>query len=87
MSVPHTGRLTAQIDGLRATFNGERWFVSDSNIEALLNSATFSSPKTHFDIKSLAEHVLTKAGLKARARILEWKADEWPDDLPDGVID
>jgi len=87
MSVPHTGKLTAEIRGQRCEFNGDNWTAPEAALTALLNDATASTPKTHMDIKSLARIVLIKAGLWNQSRILDWEGDIWEEELPPEAID
>lgn len=88
MSVPHTGKLLGLVNGTPCAFDGERWTSSDApsgrTLTAALNAATASAPRSHFDIRSLAEHVCRK--LELPLEITEWTPDAWPagDDV-DGV--
>jgi hypothetical protein len=86
MSVPHTGRLIAEIDGRRCEFDGDLWVTPSPALSDLLNFATDHAPKTHYTIKEVAQHVFAAAGLQ-RATIIEWKSDDWPEELPPGALD
>jgi len=90
MSVPHTGRLIARIYEHRCEFDGNRWTTPSQLISNLLNEATDTAPKTHSDIRELAEHVLKKVGMwDASGRlsaIIEWHGDTWDEELgPDDI--
>jgi hypothetical protein len=86
MSVPHTGRLIAIVEGLECRFDGDHWETPSRVITRALNEATESSPKTHFDIRDLAVHVLTKLGFTFT--IESWSGDEWEqDDAPEGTVE
>ncbi len=82
MSVPHTGKLRALVNGIACEFNGETWATSDARLLAGLNAATASSPKQHFDILGLAEHV-------ARKLELVFQLIDWTPDAPelDGLVE
>lgn len=87
MSIPHTGRLIAEIEGQRCEFDGDTWRTASVALAALLNRETARTVKQHFSIKEVAERVLADTGLSARARIMEWHNDTWPDELPPGAVD
>lgn len=89
MSVPHTGRLVAIVEGQRCMFDGNRWISPGlpTAVPELLNQATETAPTTHFDIHQLARHVLRKAGFEGRYTILEWQSDTWGDELPPEAVD
>lgn len=93
MSTPHTGKLTALIQGFRFSFDGETWALQGTKdrltagLEFLLNDATESAPKTHFNIRELALHVLRKTDLYRASSILEVTPDAWQKQLPPDAID
>lgn len=83
MSVPHTGRLIGLVNGVRVTFSGDTWTAPDAGLAESLNAATASAPRTHYDIRELAEHVCAK--LAVLLQILEWKPDTWTGEDRGGV--
>ena len=88
MSIPHTGRLAARINGIDCTFDGNTWKSSDSRLAARLNSVMAGLAVTHLSIFEVATNALEHAGLTSAAEILSWEPDSWPpDSLPDGAID
>ena len=87
MSIPHTGRLVAEIDGRRCTFDGDVWKGPTPELEAQLNEATIDAPKQHYSIRTRADYVFYILRLTDHARILEAVADAWPNELPPGAID
>ncbi len=82
MSIPHTGKLTASVNGIDCSFDGDTWLTSDSELTKLLNEVTENSPKTHFSIRELAEHVLNKTSLLAQSKILSSESDKWNSSIP-----
>jgi hypothetical protein len=87
MSIPHTGKLKAEVDGSLCEFDGDCWITPRADLTARLNDATRSAPKTHYSIHELAEHVLSKAGLLKTAKILAVRSDAWPKQLPADAIE
>ena len=87
MSVPHTGKLKAQIHGRRCSFNGEEWESADLSLAESLNLITELVPTTHYTIQEIAETVFRRAGLADVARIISVEFDQWPVGIPDDAID
>ena len=87
MSVPHTGRLTATIDDMRCTFDGDAWQTPVPALTAELNLVTDRAIKHHYDIHGVALQVFADLQLGARARVLEWEGDGWDEELPPGAED
>ena len=85
MSVPHTGKLEAEITGIKCQFNGNYWITPVADLSARLNDATSATSKTHIDIRELAELVVRKCGLTAN--IISVQFDEWHEQIPDDAID
>lgn len=87
MSVPHTGKLTAEIDGVTYFFNGDDWTGPSSPLIARLNAFTEIAPKHHFDIKSLAESIFQRAGIAGN--VITWQGDTWDEteNLEPGDLD
>lgn len=85
MSVPHTGNLTAEIDGQSYQFNGDTWSGGSAAVRATLNATTAQSPKQHFDIHELALAVLRRAGIKGT--IMHWQGDNWDEEIDPGGLD
>ena len=82
MSVPHTGKLIADVAGTHCRFDGDRWTSADAALASQLNAATQNSPATHFSISERAEHVLNKLGFQGRYQVIAFEADQWGDQLP-----
>jgi hypothetical protein len=76
LSIPHTGRLVAEIDGQRCTFDGNHWKCPLAELAAMLNEATITQPKQHYSVEGVAKGVFYHLGLESRARILEFQLDE-----------
>ena len=87
MSIPHTGKLTATVNGDTCQFDGDRWTTPKPQLTAALNDATDSSPKTHFSIQEIAENVLHKAGLLKNSKIVSVESDAWANPIPDDAVD
>ena len=87
MSVPHTGKLTATVNGDTCHFDGDRWTTPKPHLTAALNDATDSSPKTHASIQEIAENVLHKVGLLKNSTIVSIESDSWPYPIPNDAID
>jgi len=87
MSAPHTGKLKAIVNGIDCRFDGNEWTTADTELTMRLNDATDSSPKMHFTIYELAEHVLRKSGLFAASRILSAESDRWDSTIPEDSED
>ena len=87
MSIPHTGRLVAEIKGVRCEFDGDHWAGPDAALNVLLNEATESTVKHHHSIEEIARRVLRETGLEASARILSVKPDRWRTELPPDAVD
>lgn len=87
MSVPHTGKIVAQIDGRRCTFNGDTWSSDDRLLADALNQATRFVPKMHHTIQEIFAAVIRRARLTGSARIISAANDEWTEPLPEGAVD
>jgi hypothetical protein len=87
MSAPHTGKLVANIRGLRCEFDGNSWRTPDAELTRELNSETDRTPKTHYSIHQLARIILHDAGLDDVSEILSVEFDGWKTDIPDDAID
>lgn len=87
MSIPHTGKLNAIVNGISCQFDGDKWITTDIELSARLNSATDSSPKTHYTIHELAEHILQKTGLFTSSVILFSESDKWDSTIPEDAVD
>lgn len=87
MSVPHTGRIEAEIQGRRCSFDGDAWSAADSSLAETLNLVTEMVPKTHYTIQEIAEAVFRRAGLAGSARIISARNDNWTEELPEGAVD
>jgi hypothetical protein len=87
LMILHTGNLKAEIAGNSCSFTGESWTCPDAALQARLNAATETAPKHHHSIKSLADHVLLKTGLRDSAEILNWQTGTLDEHLPEGAID
>jgi hypothetical protein len=85
MSVPYTGKLEAEIDGVKCRFNGDLWETMSPDLTDRLNDATKVTPKTHADIRELAEQIVSRCGLKAN--ILSVKFDRWDESIPSDAVD
>ncbi len=87
MSVPHTGHLVARLDGADYVFDGDRWTGPHPGTLQTLNALTAAHPKTHYDIRALADRLLASAGLKQSSVVVTWNGDTWRRDLEPGMID
>ena len=87
MSIPYTGRLEAVVNGVPCHFDGDKWLTADAELTLLLNDATDSSPKTHYTIQELAEHVLRKTALLTSSVILSAESDQWDSTIPEDAED
>ena len=87
MSLPHTGQLEAIVNGVRCQFNGDVWTTPDAELAARLNAEMESVAKHHATIDEVANSVFRRARLESSAKILHYKSDVWPTELPDGAID
>ena len=87
MSLPHTGKLEAEIHGKLCQFDGDVWTSPDAALAESLNLWTEFVPKTHYPIQSIAEVVFRRAGLTDFARIISAVNDTWKTELPAGAID
>lgn len=87
MSIPHTGKLEAIVNGHRCSFDGDSWITPEADLTAVLNDATKTSPKTHFSILERARHVLNKTALLPYTQILSVEFDQWKTEIPDDAID
>ena len=88
MSLPHTGRLSAEVDGIQCTFDGDVWEAAgDPRLSVALDRATAGVPKTHRTIVEVAQAAMAAAGFASRSRILSWEIGDWGEELPDGAID
>ena len=87
MSIPHTGKLIATVNGDTCHFDGDRWITPKPHLTAALNDATESSPKTHYSIQEVAENVFHKVGLLKVSKIVSVKFDVWNNPIPDDAID
>lgn len=88
MSVPHTGKLTAEVAGHPCQFNGDLWTCpADPALAAHLNAALELCPTQHYGIRSLALNCLRVADLEAVARNIEGQGDAWDDELAEDEID
>ena len=87
MSLPHTGKLEAIVNGVPCQFNGNVWTTPDAELTKLLNGMMEYVVKHHATIDEIAKSVFRAARLEASARILHYESDVWPGDLPDGAVD
>lgn len=87
MSIPHTGELTAIVNGFTCRFDGDNWITPSADLTAILNDATESTPKTHYSIREIAENVLNKVGLLKDAKILSDKSASWMETIPDDAVE
>jgi hypothetical protein len=87
MSIPHTGRLHAEIDGMTCLFDGDSWNTPDPALTSSLDAITAGTLKHHYGIREVAERVIAEAGLKDRAIIVDCQNDQWAEDLPPGAVD
>ena len=87
MSLPHTGQLEAIVNGVPCHFNGDAWTTPDAALTARLNAEMEFVAKHHATIDEVANCVFRRARLEASAKILHFKCDVWPSELPDGAID
>ena len=88
MSIPHTGKLTAEYAGFILQFDGHTWTCDDHYLVRVLNESTVEVMQTHIGIVELAEAVFRDAGLSG-AVILSVRQDAWSpaDQLPPDSID
>ena len=87
MSLPHTGQLEASVNGVPCHFNGDVWTTPDSKLTARLNDELAFVPKQHATIEEIARLVFHRVGLESSAKILHFKCDSWPTELPEGAED
>lgn len=87
MSVPHTGRLTARIDGQEYQFNGDRWTGPAGQLLEDLQWARNRTPVHHLDIREVATAVARTLELGDRFQIVTAAGDSHPEDLPPGDLD
>lgn len=87
MSIPHTGKLTAIVNGDICQFDGNRWVTPKPHLTAALNDATESSPNTHYSIQEIAENAFHKVGLLKVSKMVSVESDAWKTHLPDDAID
>jgi hypothetical protein len=85
VSLPHTGKLNARIDGGEYRFDGAAWDGPDPDLVSSLNKITARAPKQHFNVRELAGYVLCSASVAGE--ILTWEADQWKEELPPGAVD
>ncbi len=87
MSLPHTGQLEAIVNGVSCHFNGDVWTTPDSELTCLLNEMTAQVVRHHYTIDEIARNVFRLARLEASAKILRFKSDVWPTNLPQDAVD
>lgn len=87
MSSPHTGKLTATIQGHSCSFDGNLWIAPDPSLAEILNYATETTAKRHVDIRELAEIILRKTELWSESAINEVERDEWKGVLPPDALE
>lgn len=87
MSLPHTGRLVAMVDGRPCQFNGDIWQSADADLARSLNSVMDRIPRTHWTIDEIAREALRDCHLLERTTIISVEVDAWNEELPEGAID
>src|SRR5690349_54403 len=86
MSVRHTGRIEAIVNGQRCQFNGMTWITPDPELTKLLNGATqlvLKGPTSY----ETARAVFQSIGVESTARILRFMEGSPETRLPDDATD
>lgn len=87
MSVPHTGQLTALINGHTYRFDGDQWTGPVPAIVQSLQAARTFVPITHLDIREIAEQCADIAGIPMVIQTVEFSIWGTDDDLAEDAID